>query len=166
MSEIQIGSYKYNPKSLPLHSALIAPSLLAHQQSALKKGLSFKYENNLSGGEKTVYVDEYTFAVVIDNLLNNAVKFTEKGNITLLLENGGDFSNVIIRDTGIGIESSFLERIFDPFVQEDEGYTRRYEGTGLGLAIVKSYCDLNKINIDVASSKGKGTEFILRIPPC
>jgi signal transduction histidine kinase len=52
-----------------------------------------------------------------------------------------------------------MKRMFEPFMQEDMGYSRRYEGNGLGLALVKKYCDLNKAAIDVESEKGKGSKF-------
>jgi signal transduction histidine kinase len=66
-----------------------------------------------------------------------------------------------IIDTGIGISEEFFPRLFEPFAQEEQGYTRRYEGNGLGLALVKKYCDLSNVKIKVESSKGIGTTFSL-----
>ncbi|MCL4550339.1 MAG: ATP-binding protein, partial [Bacteroidetes bacterium] len=55
----------------------------------------------------------------------------------------------------------FMNRIFQPFMQEDRGYSRKYEGNGLGLSLVKKYCDLNEAEINVESEKGKGSKFIV-----
>lgn len=62
------------------------------------------------------------------------------------------------------MSSEFLEKIFEPFTQEDTGYTRKFEGSGLGLALVQNYARLNNAKIDVISEKNKGSKFILSIP--
>ena len=66
---------------------------------------------------------------------------------------------VDIEDTGIGISDDYMPKIFDPFSQEEQGYTRTYEGIGLGLSLVKSYAELNNAEIKVASKKDIGTTF-------
>jgi PAS domain S-box-containing protein len=109
---------------------------------------------------------------IILNLVNNAVKFTEKGKITLSVENEGvmtpvesvpDDSGVLlhfsISDTGIGIPENRLNRLFQPFSQADSSTTRKYGGTGLGLTISKRLVELMGGQISVESKPGKGSTF-------
>jgi CheY-like chemotaxis protein len=97
------------------------------------------------------------------NLLDNAVKFTAHGKITVRLERGGDGDLCLeVRDTGVGIDESYRSRLFERFSQEDSGYTRRFEGSGLGLALVKNYVELNGAQIAVESAKNKGSVFTIR----
>ncbi|MGE5498046.1 MAG: ATP-binding protein, partial [Syntrophothermus sp.] len=71
---------------------------------------------------------------------------------------------VDITDSGIGISEKYLGNIFNPFSQEETGYTRRFEGNGLGLALVKKYADINQIEIAVKSRKNSGTVFTAVFP--
>jgi CheY-like chemotaxis protein/anti-sigma regulatory factor (Ser/Thr protein kinase) len=97
------------------------------------------------------------------NLLDNALKFTEHGTITVRLERGSDGDLCLeVRDTGVGIDESYRSRLFERFSQEDSGYTRRFEGSGLGLALVKNYVELNGARIAVESAKNKGSVFTIR----
>ena len=66
-----------------------------------------------------------------------------------------------VTDTGIEISEDFLPKLFLPFTQEDQGYTRKFEGNGLGLTLVKGFCKINKITINVVSKKGEGSTFTL-----
>ena len=69
-----------------------------------------------------------------------------------------------VRDTGIGISEAYMERLFTPFVQEDQRLNREYEGTGLGLALVKRLVDLMGGTVEASSHKGAGTTFVVRLP--
>ena len=66
---------------------------------------------------------------------------------------------VSVEDSGIGISEEYLPKLFEPFSQEDTGYTRIFDGNGLGLALVKNYCDINDADIKVESEKGIGSKF-------
>ena len=94
------------------------------------------------------------------NLVENAIKYTNSGSITIdsYLNNFGNIQVDII-DTGIGISEEFLHKIFEPFIQEEQGYTRTYEGIGLGLSLVKSYAELNNAELQVKSEKNVGSVF-------
>ena len=80
----------------------------------------------------------------------------------ILYNDGNNQLCVEVVDTGIGMSPEYLSKLFEPFSQEDSGYTRRFEGTGLGLSLVKNYINLNEASIDIISDKGKGTKVILR----
>ncbi|MDP3582233.1 MAG: ATP-binding protein, partial [Ignavibacteria bacterium] len=107
-----------------------------------------------------IEVDEYCIVQIISNLIDNAIKFTKKGQVEILLTRNcvGDFI-IEVKDTGIGIGKDFLSQLFQPFMQEDHGYARSYEGNGLGLALAKSYCDINNAIIEVESEKNIGSTF-------
>ncbi|SHO52092.1 ATP-binding protein [Anaerocolumna xylanovorans] len=98
------------------------------------------------------------------NLLDNAVKYTEKGTITITLKEEEDNLVLGIKDTGIGIEKEYLPRIFERFYRVDKGRSRKQGGTGLGLSIVKHIVELYNGNIQVNSTLGVGTEFIITLP--
>jgi signal transduction histidine kinase len=93
-------------------------------------------------------------------LIDNAVKYTIKGKVEIVLEkNKLGIVIVEVKDTGIGISKEYIPRIFEPFTQEDHGYTRSFEGNGIGLALVKKYCELNNIIVEVESEKNVGSTF-------
>lgn len=98
------------------------------------------------------------------NLLDNAIKYTEKGKINITCEDDADEVVIHIKDTGFGIGEEHLERIFERFYRVDRGRARKQGGTGLGLSIVKHIVELYNGNIKVLSNPGVGTEFIIRFP--
>src|SRR4029453_3519215 len=101
---------------------------------------------------------------ILLNLLSNAAKFTEKGEIKVAAwqENGN--VKLTVADTGIGMKKEALDYIFDEFRQADMSSTRRYGGTGLGLAIVRRFINLMGGEISVESEVGKGSKFTITIP--
>jgi signal transduction histidine kinase len=106
--------------------------------------------------------DEYSIYQTVINLADNAIKYSSDGYVELrVLRNGEDNLQIEVEDTGMGMSQEYVNHMFDAFSQEETGYTRRFEGTGLGLSLVKKYCDLNGIDISVASEKDEGTKFTL-----
>ncbi len=101
---------------------------------------------------------------VVHNLLNNAIKFTRRGEVCLRARKTEGAIEVVVQDTGIGIEHDKLELIFLPFTQVDASRTRRYEGTGLGLAISRRLCEVMGGTLSVASTAGLGSTFTVRLP--
>ncbi|HEY8118315.1 MAG TPA: PAS domain S-box protein [Methylophilaceae bacterium] len=118
--------------------------------------------------------DRRRFEQILINLLNNAIKFTEHGSVTLLAEKVNDFcpdgvspqSAVCcrIRDTGMGIRPEDLKDLFQPFHQVDSGLTRQHEGTGLGLAICRKLASLMGGEVSASSVWSKGSEFTVILP--
>jgi CheY-like chemotaxis protein/anti-sigma regulatory factor (Ser/Thr protein kinase) len=105
---------------------------------------------------------------IITNLLDNAVKYTTNGGVTVDVdietENERDWSVIRIKDTGIGIPAESLDVIFDEFRQVSEGFNRSFEGSGLGLTITKRFVEVMHGRISIESKEGIGTMFILRFP--
>ncbi len=104
---------------------------------------------------------------VLLNLLGNALKFTEAGRVQLRIDyerTGTGWLSLDVEDTGIGIASQHLDRIFDPFAQADASTTRRFGGTGLGTTITRQLAELMGGTISVRSTVGVGTTFTVRLP--
>jgi signal transduction histidine kinase len=101
---------------------------------------------------------------IVNNLAGNAIKFTEHGEITVAIAADDDQFHLTVRDTGIGIASTFLPHLFDEFKQESTGLTRSHKGSGLGLAITRRLVDMMGGEIRVDSEKGNGTLFTVSAP--
>lgn len=110
-----------------------------------------------------VYADENRVSQILYNLVGNAIKFTEKGKITISAERLGDRIEVQVADTGIGIPEEKQKLIFQSFEQGDAAVSREYGGTGLGLSISKKLVELNGGSIRVQSKPGVGSTFIFTL---
>ncbi len=156
MSELHTGSYEPKIKIFDLLEEVIKPIVNEYRKTAELKGLQLIITSELKSA--VVNLDEYSVSQAIANLIDNAIKYTKSGSVEVIIrKNEKDLLNVIIRDTGIGISKEYLPNIFEAFTQEDRGYTREYEGNGLGLALVKKYCEINDMELEIESEKGKGT---------
>jgi PAS domain S-box-containing protein len=133
------------------------------------------------GNILTIELDPHLDTMVADfikvrqsllNLLSNAAKFTEQGEITLTVqreadpspEATGDWVRFTVQDTGIGMTPEHMARVFQAFTQADASTTRKYGGTGLGLAITRRFCQMMGGDITVGSALGKGSIFTIRLP--
>jgi PAS domain S-box-containing protein len=163
MSEVQSGSYENNPKQTDIYNEILTRLYLKFHQMADEKKLQFDLIKNSEPCHSNV--DPYAIEQVLDNLIDNAIKFTDKGRATIYLGNNENGNlTITVEDTGIGIDEEYLLNLYTPFSQEDQGYSRRYEGNGLGLALAKKLCDMNNVAIEVSSKKGEGTAFTLTFP--
>ena len=135
--------------------SLLAP--LAHQ-----KGLTL----HLEADTPTVHVRQSSSGLdrIVTNLVGNAIKFTEHGEIRVSVHSADTYFAIRVRDTGIGIDESFLRDLFEPFKQESEGHARSHEGTGLGLAITKRLAERMGGDIRVWSRKSQGSLFEVSLP--
>lgn len=170
-SKIEAG--KMDIETIPFHTrALVDTVLSVVSLSALKKHLELKAELDDAVPDKLMG-DPSRLRQILLNLLNNAIKFTSSGKITLRMQVDRDFGehpeNITplyfsVSDSGTGIEPHHLQRIFQPFSQADTSISRRYGGTGLGLSICRHLIGLMGGHIQVTSTVGRGTTFFFTIP--
>ena len=118
---------------------------------------------------RLAYADLPKFRQSVLNLVNNALKFTENGprlggGEPAVATSDGEWTEVHVSDTGIGIAPEHLGKLFQPFSQVDGSATRKYNGTGLGLAISKKFCQMMGGDITVESEPGRGSRFSIRVP--
>jgi signal transduction histidine kinase/ActR/RegA family two-component response regulator len=169
-SKIKAGKVDFHPVDFSLHE-LLGDVVLTHRPLAAQKGLVFEYHpapdlpDRLRG-------DAVRLGQVLNNLLGNAVKFTDRGGITLVgrvlheqvPDGGSTLIELTVTDTGIGIAGENIGRIFSPFDQEHGDIGRRFGGTGLGLSIVRSLVELQGGTLRVESHPGQGSCFRVRLP--
>lgn len=131
---------------------------------AEKKGVGLKVD--IQEDMKDLRCNRDRIKQLFINLLDNAIKYTEKGSVTLECYESRDNQFLIIKvmDTGIGIKEEHLERLFERFYRVDKGRSRKLGGTGLGLSIVKHIVELHNGTVDVKSNYGEGTTMKVRIP--
>jgi signal transduction histidine kinase/CheY-like chemotaxis protein len=156
-SRIQVGEFPIYQKKLDL--SRICTDLVKEYTTAAKfRSLELILQNNYANVE--IMGDEYSIIMAISNLIDNAIKYTNKGIITVNLRKGFNEEIILdVEDTGIGVSEEYLKRIFEPYSQEHVGYGRAYEGIGLGLSLVKKVLDLNGAKVSVQSKKGEGSTF-------
>ena len=115
-----------------------------------------------------IYTDQTRFRQSLTNLVANACKFTEGGDVVVDVSRetsaSKDWILISVKDTGVGISPEVQKNLFQPFVQGDPSTTRKYGGTGLGLAITRKMCQLMGGDVSVESELGKGSNFVMRIP--
>jgi len=141
---------------------LLEQSIIKVSKWAKKKNLKIK--TSITNKNIEIKVDKNRFLQAIGNLLNNAVKFTEKGSIELLAFEKNDQIYINIIDTGIGIKEKFLQTLFTVFRQAEEGFERKYEGAGLGLAISNRLITAMGGEISIDSKVNSGSTFSIQLP--
>jgi signal transduction histidine kinase len=162
ISRLEGGELTTRPKRIDL-ARLLDEELDGYALQARAKGLGFRVER--SGEEIGVEADVHCLTHALRNILENAVKFTEQGEIVArILEDGRGTARIEVRDTGIGIGAAFLPHLFELFSQEDAGYTRKFEGTGLGLALARRYVEKTGGRLSVETEKGRGSTFTISLP--
>jgi PAS domain S-box-containing protein len=160
MSELQAGMYESMRKEFDLVKDVLDSILHEYEIVARKRGLELRLFKNTDN--TTVNADFFSTSQIFVNLIDNAIKYTPEGKVEVAINrNGNGELTVIVSDTGIGISKDFLPKLFEPFTQEQQGYSRKYEGTGLGMALVKRYCEINGVDIQVETDKNRGTKFTL-----
>ena len=161
ISKIEAGQLSLSITSFDLRSSIQKMAELVLPQ-AEKKRIELRLE--IADNVTTAASDQRRLEQIILNLLNNAVKFTEKGHIRISCRIENDHYLVSVSDTGIGMRQEELPGLFQPFHQIDTGLTRKHEGTGLGLSICKKLTDMMGGTIGVESQWGQGSTFIVRFP--
>ncbi len=168
LSKIESG--KMGLERIPFQlKSVVNEAIKTHQVRARQKRIELMAEVAPEVAD-TVYGDPMRLRQVIGNLLSNAIKFTESGHVRVILRTATDGKegrtefDLIVEDTGVGIPTDKLDKIFDKFTQADGSITRRFGGTGLGLTITRRLVEMFGGRIWVESSEGQGSKFFVRIP--
>jgi signal transduction histidine kinase/DNA-binding response OmpR family regulator len=161
LTKIEAGKEELTPEILSVEDVGQA-CLSLFQERCWQRGLEFNLA--LAPNITTCTADRRRLNQILTNLLSNALKFTDKGSITLRVEQTSLEILFSVIDTGIGIAIEDCEAIFQPFHQVDSGLNRKYEGTGLGLALSRRLAQLHGGDITVESELGRGSCFTLHLP--
>ncbi len=167
ITKIESGQFVLESTAFDLGD-MIESVLKAFQFKADDNGIDLVFQNKLSKG-LIVEGDPFRLGQVLNNLISNALKFTQEGSVLLSAEQitGNDATSLfefVVKDTGMGINKENQATIFDQFTQASADITRKFGGTGLGLSICKNLIEMQGGSITVESELGKGTKFIVRIP--
>lgn len=162
-AQLEAGDFKLNIETVDF-----IPMLQFSIQNIMQQALEKKIDLKAIIKEKSILVDIDVHCIenALNNLLNNAVKFTSRGFIEVeagILKDH-DLAFCKIRDSGVGISAEYLDHLYSPFSQEDLNLSRNYEGNGLGLAISKRYLEKLGGSLIVDSIKGVGSTFTLTLP--
>ncbi len=162
VSRIESGHFKLQCHKVNLFQKL-NHALEYHRQLAEEKGIEFCVDVKLCP-ESEYIIDAVRLTQILFNIVGNAIKFTEKGVVTVSLYDHDSQLHIQVNDTGIGIDSARVEQLFSPFIQADSSNTRNYGGAGLGLTITKHLVELMKGAIAVNSTLHEGSCFEITIP--
>jgi signal transduction histidine kinase len=171
-SRIEAGQLALASTTFDLH-AMVADVAEVYEPRAIRSGLRFECQV-VPGGPRVVVVDPNRIFEILTNLLDNALKFTDQGTVSLLVrlapvdddegDGLGPVVEFVVDDTGIGIPAAAQKSVFESFTQVDGSTTRRYNGSGLGLAICQELIRLMGGSITLRSESGAGSTFVIRIP--
>lgn len=160
-SKIKSGELSSSATAINLN---IIQEVVAEMNLLLPLPEKVKIINKVPENLPPVYVDEQRLKKIIFNLMNNAIKFTQSGEITISAEPQGNEMAISVSDTGIGIADEYLELIFSSFYQGTSNLQTGSSGLGLGLTIAKQLVELSDGTISVSSEIGHGTSFTIRLP--
>ncbi|MEI6088838.1 MAG: HAMP domain-containing sensor histidine kinase [bacterium] len=161
LSSLKSGNYKPNISAFNLKN-ILEHFYLAYSKKILELQKPIVMTLNCSIDEAYIEGDEHNVEKTVEFIIDNAIKFTESGQVKINLEYHNNNKYLLtIEDSGIGIANEYKDKIYEPFSQEDMSTSRQYEGIGLSLALGKEYSIVNNFNISFDSLKGKGTKFYL-----
>ena len=161
LSILEAGSYSISTEECVLYDLA---SEVVEELRPLAEEKDLQLELRPVNRDVRVIIDRYSVAQSLRNILDNAVKFTDRGDITVTIAEQNHQVALVIEDSGIGMTDQYIQRLYQSFSQEEEGYTRPYDGLGLGLTLTKRYIEVNGGTISVRSRKGVGTTFTLALP--
>lgn len=164
ISKIEAGKMELDPQPMCLEELVKNISPIFSQKTKEKKiSLNYKIDKN---SPPWIHADDVRLRQILVNLVGNAIKFTEKGGVTINVTHNSSKKTLqfSVTDTGIGIPQDRLNRLFLPFRQIDGSVSRNFGGTGLGLSISKSLVEMMDGEIGVTSKEGIGTTFFFVVP--
>ncbi|MFN8208076.1 MAG: ATP-binding protein [Bacteroidales bacterium] len=165
ISKLEAGQVRINESSYQLNQLIHLAGAIAENQVRVKgKKINIRVITALPDGRDVFTGDKTRVMQILNNLANNAVKFTNEGTIEIGYRQEKTTLVLFVKDSGIGIEPRLQKRIFERFIQTDETMKEATGGTGLGLAIVKGLAELMGGSVEVVSVPGKGSEFTVRLP--
>ena len=167
---LDIAKIEADRMDLDLRKGNIVPFLNEIQRSfaslSERKGVGLRFD--IDDEDITMDFDPDKIELIFYNLLSNAFKFTDKGEVSLRVgkteKDGRSYCKLVVQDTGIGIIEDQITKVFDRFYQSENSRWRKNKGTGIGLALVKDLVDLHEGTIDLKSISGVGTEIIILLP--
>lgn len=160
-ARVDIGREKIRLEQLSLNRAIAEAAALVEPMAATK-ALRFVVVNLFD--DQTIATDRTKLKQMLVNLLSNAIKFTDVGEVRLTAAIRGALIELCVSDTGMGIEPSNIEAIFEPFWQVEQGATRKIGGAGLGLSVTRKLARLLGGDVTVKTAVGKGSTFTLTLP--
>lgn len=163
VSKIETGQMEINLDSFNINF-LLNDLYDFHSPLIAAKGLEMEIINAFDDKDAMLFTDEQKLHQILMNLINNAIKYTQKGTIQVGYTADGNFIKFFVRDTGKGIATESQKLIFEGFRQEDQSLSRQFEGAGLGLTISKGYVEILGGTIGVESSVNEGAKFFFTIP--
>ncbi len=137
---------------------------ISAQAAPLVAARGNRWRAALGEGVDVIETDRMRLAQILLNLVSNAAKFTERGEISLVGERGAGWVTLTVRDTGVGIAAEQQERIFEAFVQADDSFTRTHQGTGLGLTLSRRFAQMLGGTLTLESAPGEGSAFVVTLP--
>jgi signal transduction histidine kinase len=161
LSKIEAGRVNIYPVEFPLEPLVVE---CMRTVEPIIKGKKLQLLKNIESDLPVLLTDKDKVRQILINLLSNAMKFTERGKVTVKAQRRGEDVMIAVADTGIGIPKDAMGRIFDEFSQVDDSSTRRYGGTGLGLTITRHLAQLLGGDVTVESTVGIGSTFTVTIP--
>lgn len=161
VAKMETGNLTVEMAATDLHAMLKDVTRMWEEQ-ARGKGLGFTVET--AGAPRWIETDSGRLRQMLFNLLSNALKFTEQGQVTVKADAADGRLRIAVSDSGIGIPAEKHEEVFESFRQVDAGTTRKFGGTGLGLAIVRNLARALDGDVSVTSVEGQGTTFTIDLP--
>jgi two-component system phosphate regulon sensor histidine kinase PhoR len=140
-------------------------AVTSHHAAAARKGLELVLDlDSVAGVDVYATADPTDVVVALDNLIDNAIAYTDEGSVTVSVDAEGSSVAISVTDTGPGIAPEHRERVFERFYRVDGGRSREHGGTGLGLSLVKHVAERSGGSVSLASKLGAGSMFTLRFP--
>ena len=163
LSKVEAGKMVLDLNNFPLRQTLDA-SLMMLKEKAFKEGIIINLDFN-AHADVNIVADQRKLKQILFNLLSNAVKFTPAGGtVDVSALRDGNFIEITVADTGMGIKHEDIPKLFQSFTQLESVYTKKFEGTGLGLALTRQLVELHGGRIWVKSTFGAGSRFIFTLP--